>query len=364
MSNQIGSGENPNPLRLLVFGAGALGTYVGGSLALAGNIVVFLEKREVADELRQRGLRLNLLGKEELVKGLQVAGSLDGALSKGPFDVAIFALKSYDTQPVLDNLQPYRDSLPPILCLQNGVENEPALEAALGRDKIIAGTVTSAIGRRAAGDILLERLRGLGVAAHHPLSSGLVEAMNAAKLNARLYPQAADMKWSKMLTNLLANATSAILNLTPAEIFAHPGIYRLEVAQIRETLAVMHAQAIRVVDLPSTPVRLLAFAVRTLPASISRPLLQRAVGRGRGAKMPSFYIDLHSGRGKSEVDYLNGAVVRYGERLNIPTPANRLLNETLLALTNGETPLDTFDHQPEKLLGQWKGIHKYDEPAT
>jgi 2-dehydropantoate 2-reductase len=195
----------------------------------------------------------------------------------------------------------------------------------------------------------------VGVAANHPLSSRLVEAMNSANLNARLYPRGADMKWSKMLTNLLANATSAILNMTPAEIFAHPGIYRLEVAQIRETLAVMHAQNIRVVDLPSTPVRLLAFAVRTLPASISRPLLQRAVGSGRGAKMPSFYIDLHSGRGKSEVDYLNGAVVRHGERLRIPTPVNRLLNETLLALTNGDIPLETFDCQPEKLLSKWKG---------
>ena len=68
--------------------------------------------------------------------------------------------------------------------------------------------------------------------------------------------------------------------------------------------------------------------------------------------MPSFHIDLHSGRGKSEVDYLNGAVVRYGERLGISTPANHLLNETLLALTMGEQPIDFYTKQPEKLLGK------------
>jgi 2-dehydropantoate 2-reductase len=161
------------------------------------------------------------------------------------------------------------------------------------------------------------------------------------------------MKWSKMLTNLLANAASAILDMTPAQVFAHPGLYRLELAQLREALAVMRLQGIRVVDLPSTPVRLLAFAVQSLPAPVSRPFLQRAVGGGRGGKMPSFHIDLHSGRGKSEVDYLNGAVVRFGERLNIPTPANRLLNETLLALTNREIPLEAFARQPEKLLELW-----------
>jgi hypothetical protein len=171
------------------------------------------------------------------------------------------------------------------------------------------------------------------------------------------------MKWSKMLTNLLANATSAILDLPPAEIFAHPGLYRLEIRQLRETLRVMAALGVRPVDLPGTPVRLLAYGVQRLPLAVSRPLLRRAVGGGRGAKMPSFHIDLHSGRGKSEVDYLNGAVVRFGDRLGIPTPANRLLNETLLALSEGRLPLDAYAGKPEKFLEEKgnRGIGKSDQ---
>ena len=70
--------------------------------------------------------------------------------------------------------------------------------------------------------------------------------------------------------------------------------------------------------------------------------------------MPSFYLDLYGGRGQSEVDYLNGAVVRYGEKLGIPTPANRLLNEILLDLTQKRIPLDNFSGQPEKLLALWE----------
>jgi 2-dehydropantoate 2-reductase len=176
--------------------------------------------------------------------------------------------------------------------------------------------------------------------------------MERAGLNPRLYPNVKEMKWSKMLTNLLANATSAILDMTPGEVFAHEGLYRLEIAQLREALAVMRAQGIRTVDLPSAPVRLLVFSVRYTPLIVSRPLLQRAVGGGRGDKMPSFHIDLHSGSGKSEVDYLNGAVVRYGERSGIPTPVNRLLNDTLLKLTRGELQRNTYTRQPEKLLAQ------------
>ena len=173
-------------------------------------------------------------------------------------------------------------------------------------------------------------------------------------MNAQLFANASAMKWSQMLTNLIANATSAILNMTPAEVFAHSGLYRLEMAQQREALAVMRAMGIPVVDLPGTPVRLLAAGARYLPARLSQPLLQRSVIRGRGGKMPSFYIDLHSGRGQSEVDYLNGAIVRLGEQHHIPTPVNRLLRDTLLALTTGALPRDSFDHQPEKLIAQFR----------
>jgi 2-dehydropantoate 2-reductase len=65
--------------------------------------------------------------------------------------------------------------------------------------------------------------------------------------------------------------------------------------------------------------------------------------------MPSFHIDLYSGRGRSEVEWLNGAVVRFGEKAGVPTPINKVLTDTLQALTKGELPLETFDRQPEKL---------------
>jgi 2-dehydropantoate 2-reductase len=317
----------------------------------------------VVSDLRARGLRLDLsIDKRRGEKAtfelhdsasVTFVDSLDEAFEFASYDVILFALKSFDTQPVLDTLKPiYQASslpLPPILCLQNGVDNEPAIAAALGADKVICGTVTSAVGRRAAGDIVLEKLRGVGVAAGHPLSEKLVEALDGAYLNARLFPKAADMKWSKMLTNLLANPTSAIINLTAAEVFADPRLYRLEIAQIKECLAVMQVQGIDAVDLPGTPVRALAFATR-LPLWLSKPFLSKAAGAGRGAKMPSFHIDLYAGRGQSEVAYLHGAVVRAGEKFGVPTPVNRLLTETLLGLTAGEIPLDEFAGKPEKLL--------------
>jgi 2-dehydropantoate 2-reductase len=341
-------------LRVLSIGAGAIGTYIGGSLTLAGHTVVFIEKAEVVEELRKRGLRLEIDGQARQIPKPTLASTLDEALTYGPYDCAIFTLKSFDTRSALESIRSIRDAFPPILCLQNGVDNEPTIASILGEDKVIAATVTSAIGRRAAGDIILERLRGMGIAASHPLSARLVEAFNSAGLNARLFPAAVSMKWSKMLTNLPTNAASAILDLNPAEIFHHPRLFRLEIEQLREALVVMKALQIPVVDLPGTPVRLLAFAARSLPFWLSQYALQRAIGGGRGGKMPSLHIDLHSGRGRSEVTYLNGAVADYGERIGMPTPVNRFLNDTLLALMQGNLPLKTYSRQPDKLLDDLK----------
>jgi len=347
-------------LNVLTFGAGAIGTYIGGSLALAGHHVVFVEQAAVAEELRERGLRLNLaLDKRRKAKetyiinpsSFVIVSSLEEALRYGPFDVAIYALKSFDTAAAMESVKPFADKMPPILCLSNGVNNESTIARVLGTEKVIYGTVTSAIGRRAAGDILLEKLRGVGIASSHPLSDQLVTAFDNAFLKAQPFENADSMKWSKMLTNLLANPTSAILDMSAAEIYANKGLYKMEIAMLRECLAVMAAQNIEVVNLPGTPVRALAFATK-LPLWLSKPLLSRAAGGGRGGKMPSFHIDLHSGRGKSEVDYLHGAIVRAGEKANIPTPVNKLLTESLLALTNGEITLEKYIHQPEKLLAK------------
>lgn len=353
---------NSSSLNILVFGAGALGTYFGGSLALAGHQVTFVEQPKVVEVLRERGLRLDLTidkrrkTKEAFIirpQSIVIMPSLEEALKYGPFDAALFALKSFDTPTALAGMKPFADKMPPILCLSNGVENEQAIARALGPAKVIYGTVTSAIGRRAAGDIVLERLRGAGIAKGHALSEKLAAACDAAYLNCRLYDDARSMKWSKMLTNLIANPTSAILDLTAAEVFANRDLYKLEILMLRECLAVMKAQHLEVVDLPGTPVRALAF-VAALPFWLSKPVLARAAGGGRGAKMPSFHIDLHSGRGQSEVDYLHGAVVRAGEKVNVAAPVNKVLTETLLSLTRQEIPLAEFARQPEKLLAQLK----------
>jgi 2-dehydropantoate 2-reductase len=350
-------------LRILFFGAGAIGTYIGASLAGRGQRVAFIEQPKVIDELRQRGLRLDRgkYGGEAVVIApdqIDLYASLAEALQAGRYDAAVFALKSFDTETALEGIRPFTAQMPPILCLQNGVENEQKIAALLGADKVIYGSVTSSVGRRGTGDMLLEKQRGIGIGASsepglRALIDQLLIAMADARLNPQLVARPLDMKWSKMLGNQLTSATSAILDMTPDEVLSSNALFELEMEQLRETLAVMKAQGLRAVDLPGAPMATLALAPR-LPRMLIQPVLRRLGGDSRGAKMPSFHIDLHSGREQSEIVFLHGAVVRIGEKIGVPTPVNKLLTDTLLSLVRREIPLETYARQPEKFVAMLK----------
>lgn len=337
-------------MKFLIVGAGAIGVYLGASLAHAGQRVAFLARPATAAALRAHGLSLRTAGADEAVSvpAPEVYTTAAEARAAGA-DVLLLTLKAYDTAPVLADLQTAGTVPPPILCLENGVGVEAEIAQVFGADRVIAGTVTTAVSRRGLGAVVVERPRGLGLALGHPLSAPLLAAFTSAGLQARGYASAPALKWSKLLTNLLGNATSACLDWPVDEIFARPALARLEMAMVREALAVMRAVGAAVVDLPGVPVRTLALGVR-LPAALAQPLLRRAVGAGRGGKMPSFHIDVHSGRGRTEAPWLNGAVAAHGRAAGVAVPVNQTLAALVEDLAAGRRKPADFRHQPERLL--------------
>lgn len=337
-------------MRFLFLGAGAIGTYVGGSLAASGTPVTFVERPAVVETLSRDGLVIHRDAGDTVVRDLDLSTSAAEALASHPHDVVVFALKSFDTESAARGLLATGLDVPPVLSLQNGVDNEPTLARVLGPDKVIHGTVATSVGKPGVGQVVEETHRGLGVAAEHRLSGEVVAALDAAGLTARLYPQAGPMKWSKLLTNLQGNAVSAILDLPVGHIYADKRLYAVEVAAMRECVAVMRALGHRPVDLPATPVRALAFAVERLPRFVAQPIFVKMLGGSRGQKMPSFHIDLHAGRGQTEVRFINGAVVRHGATVGVPTPVNEVLTATLEALTAKELDVEDFRRRPEALL--------------
>ena len=336
-------------MRIVIFGAGAIGSYFGASLILAGNDVSFYERPGAAETLAIKGISLYRKGMVQKVSGLDVHTSIPSLKKEIPFDFGILAVKSYDTHKFLGSIRKYASFLPPILCLQNGVENESQLVEVFGEDRVIAGSVTTAIGREGPGVISVEKLRGVGIAGASPLVPAIVRAFNAAKLKARRYSSIPNMKWSKLLTNLPANASAAILNMTPAEIFEDQRLFGLEMEQLRETQDVMRVLGFNVENLPGTPVKLLTLGSR-ISANIGQPLFSRILAKGRGNKKPSFLIEIQSGSRNSEVEFLNGVVARFGKEHGIHTPVNSTFTRVLKQILTGEVTWNDFDHKPDALI--------------
>ena len=336
-------------MNFLIYGAGAVGSMVGGRLLLAGHNVIFLARSPKAEALKARGLQILSGGDRQVLRQVRAvpdpAEAFDGAL-----DCVIFTVKSYDTEDAIAEMRALRIAPPPILCLQNGVDNETALAEAFGANGVIAGTVTTTVTMDEPGLAVVQRERGVGLATGSPIAPSLAEALGAAGFTVQAFDHPDSMKWSKMLVNLIGNATSAISDLATGEVFDHPGLYALEIRSLRECLAVMRARGVGAVNLPRLPTGWLAAGLRALPPWALQVPLRYLLRDARGGRTPSFHADLMRGTGRSEVGWLNGAGVRHGERAGVPTPVNRLLTDTLQDILAGRVAWEEFRGKPDRLV--------------
>jgi 2-dehydropantoate 2-reductase len=157
------------------------------------------------------------------------------------------------------------------------------------------------------------------------------------------------MKWSKLLGNLVGNATSAIVDRSPAELYADPGVFAIERRQLLESLAIMGRLGLSPQALPGADIRLLATSLR-LPPVLARPILRRIVGAARGGKDPSLLVQATTGAGPSEVDWLNGAVANAAERLGGVAPVNRRLTTLVHEVLADPARREWFRGRPDRLV--------------
>jgi len=364
-----------NSVRVLVFGAGAIGSFLGYRLAAAGHDVTLIGRPNYVRAVQQHGLILEdsdvhnahvgtpypLLGAS--APGPAVHPTAAERLSDVPagqchWDLALLTVKVYDTAEAACALAPCLAPSTPVLIVQNGVGGEELARDILPQAAILSGVLTLSVSIVAPGHVRLETSRGgLSLAptqAGQDVSSW-TELFAAAGLRMATYRDYRAMKWTKLLLNLQGNAIPAILDMTPGDVYAHPALFVVERAAFLEALAVMRAKQLQVVSLPNYPAPLLAWAMQYLPTTLLRPVLARLVASGRGDKKPSLQMDLAGGRQHSEALYLNGAVVAHAERLGVDARVNRVLLDTLLGIAAGRVSWDEFRGQPQKLLRKLEG---------
>lgn len=341
--------------RILIYGAGAVGSYTGGLLAKAGHAVT-LVSRSGADRIQQQGLTIVRDGQSATVHPLAVKSLRQAILhadKEGAYDFVVLAMKSYDLDDAINEMAAFYPDPPLVVTLQNGIDVERPLVAQFGEDRLVAGTLTVPVSYNKQLNIVEERAdRGYGFAAldGSQRHKEITNLFKEAGLDATSYGSYESMKWSKALINMMGNATSAIINRPPAVLYQFKPLYELELRMLQEALKVMSARNIAVINLPGAPTKQLQRGLKWMPKNLLYELLKRQVASGRGSKMPSFQIDLAAGKQKNEVVYHNGAVDRLGREVGAPAPVNRALTQILLQIAHEEVSWERYNGRPKQLL--------------
>lgn len=314
-------------LSIGVLGAGAIGSFVGGWLAQLGVPVTLVGRARVLSPIAQHGLDLiDLDGKTRHVKTLQTS---EDPKALAACDIVLIACKSLDTARAAQDLLPVLRADAAVVSLQNGVDNPRILAETLGSGRVWGGIVSwnvvwqgeTQLARMTSGPVVIERRAG----AVGDRVVEMVKLLDKSGLDAKAHPEIERVLWSKLMFNL-NNAINALLGVTIAAELADRRCRQLIAGAIGEGILAMRKAGI-------APLRLgrmspeLSVRVLPLPDAVFRVLARPMLKVGTDARS-SMYSDLSVGKA-TEIDFLNGAVVRLGEKVGVPTPINRRIVEEI-----------------------------------
>ena len=300
-------------MKIAVMGAGAVGCYYGALLARAGHDVTLIARPAHVQAIAQAGgLWLHTDAGAECIalRASSQASAVRGA------QWVLFCVKSTDTDSAGHAMAAHLDANAVVLSLQNGVDNAERLQAILARP-VLPSVVYVASTMAAPGQVR-HLGRGELVLGAGPASAAIASVLRSAGIAAEISDNVTSALWAKLVLNCVYNPLSAITRLPYGAIASCPG---LDVAQVmadvvQECQAVAQARGV------------------ALPADILASTL--ALAQAMPQQFSSTAQDLARGK-RSEIDHLNGFIVRQGAALGIATPVNRLLH-TLVRLLEQHLP--------------------------
>lgn len=286
-------------MKIAVMGAGAVGCYYGGMLARAGNEVVLIGRPAHVEAFRKDGLYLETQAFQERVS---VRASTEASAVRGA-QLVLFCVKSTDTESAGAAMTADLEKDAVILTLQNGVDNAERLAAGVPQT-VVPAVVYVATEMAGPGHV---RHHGRGELLIGPsrASEEVVALFAQAGVPVQVSPNVAGALWAKLIVNCAYNALSAITQLPYGRLVEGEGIAQAMQDVVSECLAVARAAGIEV------------------PGDMRAAVPQ--IAQTMAGQFSSTAQDLARGK-RSEIDYLNGYVVRKGEALGVPTPVNRVLH--------------------------------------
>lgn len=305
-------------MKICVLGAGALGCAIGGVLTEAGHEVWLINRNTAQVEaMSQRGLVLRSDGLDRTVRVRVVTTAAGVSPASGPADLLIVLVKSFHTAEAMHSALGLLGPETVVLSLQNGLGHVDILAGIVGGERVLAGK-TYAGGTQLAPGYVEAGTRGKRTLIGEPAgglsarATAIASAFSAAGLDTTVSDNIMGVAWDKLLINVATGALSAITRLTYGGLYSVPEVEACALAAVAEAMAVARASGVTLsID---SPAQAWQIASAGLPYEFKASMLQ----------------SLEKGS-VTEVDYINGAVVRQGALCGVPTP----VNQTLVAAIKG-----------------------------
>ena len=302
-------------MRIVIAGAGSIGCFCGGLLTAAGHDVTLLGRARVLDPIRANGLTVSdFSGLHRSIPASQMTLT-ENPDCMGQTDLIIVTVKSGATEEIANQIAKHGAPETPVLSWQNGMSNAEVLRHALPDRDTRAGMVPfnvvpngpASYHRATSGDIVIES--GAGDLAPH-LSSPALPVMETDDIEA--------VQWGKLVINL-NNALNALSGLTLQHQLLDRDWRRLMADQMAEALSVLKSSGHRVTSTTPLPAWMTPHILR-LPTPFFSRIAARMLTIDPSARTSMAY-DLAAGR-PTEIDSLQGEIIRLGAVAGIPTPIN------------------------------------------
>jgi 2-dehydropantoate 2-reductase len=339
-------------MKLGVFGAGAIGAYVGGRLLASGALATLVARGSLgADVAAAGGLRLtDYRGYDETVPAAHVTVAAEAA-ALADCEVVFVAVKAGATAAAAAALAPRlrRDAV--VVSLQNGVRNVELLRAALGDRTVLGGVVGFNVQRGDGPAHLHQATSGKLAIAADPAAAAVVATLARAGFDAAVETELPALAWGKLLLNL-NNAVNALSGLPLRDELGQRGYRRVFAACLAEGVAVLDSAGIPVrVDAPLPPS--LLPAVLRLPDGLFK-LAARRMLTIDGAARSSMQEDVQRRR-PTEIDLLNGELAALGARHGVKTPFNDRVIDLVKRAEKGELPSLSAGELERRVLAATSG---------
>ncbi|HEX2763542.1 MAG TPA: 2-dehydropantoate 2-reductase [Allosphingosinicella sp.] len=310
------------PPRVAIFGAGSVGCFIGGAWAAAGVPVTFIGRERIAAEVGEHGLTLSDYGGWRVRLDRPDFTTKAAALKRA--DIIALCVKSTATASAAREIARNASKGALVVSFQNGVSNVDTLRAAFkDRFEAVRGMVPYNVAHLGQGRFH-KGVAGDLVAKDVPLLSALAEAVGLGPAQLRLEKDMAAIAWGKLLINL-NNAVNALSGRTLLEQLKQRDYRRVVAASIVEALRLLDEAGIEPATIGPVPPKLLPHVIGS-PNFVFNNLFLRIQKIDAKARS-SMADDLRAGR-PTEIDYLNGEVVKLARRLKRPAP----VNEAIVAL--------------------------------